>query len=111
MEFSDRPHDILAGEQFEQVAAENGIEGGIAERHMAGVYGLALRPGGRGTRAGRGSCVRDAMLGERSTPSVEPPRLARTRRRNISPDPVATSSTRIPSWIPEISSARRCARE
>ena len=34
--------------------------------------------------------VRAAIFGERSTPIVDPPGLARTSRRNISPEPVAT---------------------
>ena len=37
--------------------------------------------------------------------------FARTSRRNISPEPVATSSTFMPSRSPEASSAQRCARE
>jgi hypothetical protein len=51
------------------------------------------------------------MFGERSTPTVEPVPFARTSLRNISPDPVATSSTFIPSRRPEISIAQRWARE
>ena len=54
--------------------------------------------------------VRAAILGERSMPTVWPLGFAFTRRRNISPEPVATSSTRMPSSMPEAASARLWAR-
>ena len=108
---AERAHDVVAGEQFQQVAAENGVEGLVAKGHVAGVHGLAVRLGPAGTCARAVRCVRAAMLGDRSTPMVAPLALARTSRRNISPVPVATSSTCMPSRIPEASSAQRCARE
>ena len=56
---------------------------------------------GGGKRRRAGAPVRAAMLGDRSKPMVAPAGLALTRRRNISPLPVATSSTFMPSRTPE----------
>jgi len=64
--------------------------------HGAGVYRLQWARRMRKPVA-RQPLVRAAILGERSRPMVVPLGLARTKRRNISPDPVRPPA---PSYRP-----------
>src|SRR5258708_7388452 len=43
VELADRPLNVFARKQLEQIAAEHSVEGPIPERHMARVHGVALR--------------------------------------------------------------------
>src|SRR5437773_1323859 len=46
-EFAESAHDIVGGEQFQEITAEDRIEALAAKRHVARVDGLAVSLGGR----------------------------------------------------------------
>src|SRR4051794_3730033 len=48
-ELVERAHNVVSGQEFEKIAAENRVEGVAGKRHMSSVNGLTMRLGGRKT--------------------------------------------------------------